>query len=51
MALDELLNTKSLLELTGRALKKRMAMWGGKRHRAPFQEQIPCKLQVINGHH
>jgi len=39
--------TKSLLELTGRALKNRMAMQGGTKHRAPFQEQIPCKLQVI----
>ena len=39
--------TKSLLEVTGRSLKNRMAMWEGKKHRAPFEENIPCKLQVI----
>jgi len=32
--------TKSLLEVTGRDVR-------GKKHRVPFQEQIPCKLQAI----
>ena len=38
--------TKSLLELTGHPLKKRMAMWGSKKQRTPFQEKNPCKLHV-----
>ena len=39
--------TKSLMEVTGRALKDRVAMWVGKKDPASFQEQIPCNLQVI----
>ena len=38
--------TKGLMEVTGQALKNRMAMWVEK-NRASFQAQIPCKLQVI----
>ena len=39
--------TKGLMEVTGQALKNRMAMWVEKNHRASFQAQIPCKLQVM----
>ena len=46
VALDELQDEKSY-EVTGRALKDRVAMWVGKKDPASFQEQIPCNLQVI----
>ena len=38
--------SKNLLEVTGRSLKKRMAMWEAE-NIARFQEQIPCKLQDL----
>ena len=37
---------KNLLEVTGRSLKKRMAMWE-EENIARFQEQIPCNLQDL----
>jgi len=47
---DELQNQKPL-EVTGRSLKNRMAMWEGKKHRAPFQENFPVNYRSSSKKH
>ena len=42
--------SKNLLEVTGRSLKKRMAMWEEENMAARFQDEIPCKFQDIIKH-